>query len=123
LNQEESRVAPAAADPLIQTSLLGDVLEHAEVATFVLADDGSCVACNLAACRLTGYERAELLVVSPRTAGSRSLYESIVAGKRRRGRTTLNRKDGQKLRIEWRSARTALAGMPFAFVLVWRATD
>jgi PAS domain S-box-containing protein len=103
--------------------LLGDVLENAEVAAFVLTDDGSCVACNLAACRLTGYGREELLVVSPRTGGSRSLYESVVGGKRRRGRTTIKRKDGERLRIEWRSARTALAGMPFAFVLAWRATD
>jgi PAS domain S-box-containing protein len=99
------------------------VLENAEVAAFVLADDATCVACNLAACRLTGYGREELLVVSPPTGGSRSLYESVVGGKRRRGRTTIKRKDGEKLRVEWRSARTAIAGMPFSLVLVWRATD
>jgi hypothetical protein len=47
----------------------------------------------------------------------------VVAGKRRRGRTTIKRKNEEKVRVEWRSARTAIAGMPFAFVLVWRATD
>jgi hypothetical protein len=47
----------------------------------------------------------------------------MIAGKRRRGRSTIKRKDGTKVRIEWRSARTAIAGMPFVVALAWRATD
>lgn len=120
---EVGRRPAAAADALIQASLLGEVLEHADVAAFVL-DEGGCTACNRAACTLTGYEREELLALEAGSlSGSRSTHDSILAGRRLRGRTTIRRKDGRKLRVEWRSSETAIAGMPFVLALAWRASD
>lgn len=116
------RASAAAADALIQTSLLGDVLEQAEVAAFVIGEEG-CVACNLEACRLTGYSREELLELRGGELTSRPTFECIVAAKRKRGRVTIRRKDGSRMRIEFRASRTAIAGMPFMLCLAWPATD
>src|SRR5256885_2793365 len=49
------------SEPLIQTSLLGEAIEHAPVAVFVADEDGQYVAVNQAACLLLGYDRSELL--------------------------------------------------------------
>ena len=50
-----------AAETLIQTSLIGEALDHGPVLLFLADEDMRYVAVNALACELLGYTRAELL--------------------------------------------------------------
>ena len=49
------------SEPLVQSILLGDAVEHAPVAILVADEEMRYVAANLTACELLGYTRDELL--------------------------------------------------------------
>src|SRR5438876_9571635 len=51
--------------PLVQIGLLGEAIEGAPLAVLVAEENGRLVAANQFACRLFGYERNELLELSP----------------------------------------------------------
>ena len=51
----------SVSEPLVQSILLGDAVEHAPVAILVADDEMRYVAANQYACELLGYTREELL--------------------------------------------------------------
>jgi|SRR5947207_620474 PAS domain S-box-containing protein len=102
------------SEPLIQTSLLGEAIEHAPVAVFVADEQGQFVAVNQAACVLLGYDRGELLQLSVTDiAPERAVGEQFSSERRIGVRTsTLTRKDNTTVRFTYATGATTVAGMP-----------
>ena len=112
------------AEPLIQTSLLGEAIENGPSAVFVADENGKYVAVNQAACSLLGYTREELLGlrvsdVARYTEASEEWSEMRQAGTRL-GTSTLTRKDGTTVEFSYVAGATIVAGMP-VFVSVGAA--
>jgi PAS domain S-box-containing protein len=111
------------AEPLIQASLLGEAIDHGPVAVFVADDDLRYIAVNEFACRLLGYSRTELLGLRltdvAREPNGSAAYADFVAHRARDGRTTLTRKDGAEVVIEYRASETTVAGMRFYVAIGW----
>ena len=111
------------AEPLIQATLLAEALENGPVAVFVVGDDFRHVAVNQYACTLLGYTREELLALDARElAPGRDLDEQLAAAvtaRRVAGRSTLRRKDGTDVEIEFRAHETRVAGMAFFVSVAW----
>jgi PAS domain S-box-containing protein len=104
------------SEPLIQTSLLGEAIEHAPVAVFVADEQGHYIAVNQAACALLGYERPELLGLQV-TNVARYDDAPVEWSEMRRegarvGTSTLTRKDGSTVEFAYSAAATTVAGMP-----------
>jgi PAS domain S-box-containing protein len=104
------------AEPLIQTSLLGEAIENGPSAVFVADENGKYVAVNQAACSLLGYTREELLGlrvsdVARYTEASEEWSEMRQAGTRL-GTSTLTRKDGTTVEFSYVAGATIVAGMP-----------
>ena len=104
------------AEPLIQTSLLGEAIENGPSAVFVADENGKYVAVNQAACSLLGYTREELLGirvsdVARYTEASEEWSEMRQAGTRL-GTSTLTRKDGTTIEFSYVAGATIVAGMP-----------
>ena len=103
------------SEPLIQTSLLGEAIEHAPVAVFVADEQGQFVAVNQAACVLLGYDRGELLQLSVTdiAPGAAEDEEEQTSERRMGVRTsTLTRKDGTTVQFTSATGATTVAGMP-----------
>ena len=105
------------AQPLVQTSLLGEAIDTGPVLVLVADDDMRFVAVNRAACEALGYAREELLAMRvtdlaqyPEASGE---YAEMMAAGERVGRSRLVRKDGSELEIEYRACRTKAAQMTF----------
>jgi PAS domain S-box-containing protein len=112
-----------AAHTAVQSTLLGELLENAQIGALA-ADRGTYVAANEYACRLLGYERSELI-------GTRvgelhpfsdlpNQFAEIERGTRQGGDLTITRKDGEELAIRYRATATTLAGLPIVLGLFWR---
>jgi PAS domain S-box-containing protein len=113
------------SEPLIQTSLLGEAIEHGPTAVFVADEHGKYVAVNQAACSLLGYTREELLGlrvgdVARYTEADEEWAEMQQAGTRI-GTSRLTRKDGTTVDFSYIAGATIVAGMP-VFVSVGAAT-
>jgi PAS domain S-box-containing protein len=104
------------SDPLIQTSLLGEAIEHAPVVVLVADEQGDLVAVNQSACALLGYERGELLTLR---VGHVARNAAPVPDGTGIKRTTLTRKDGTNVEFAYETRETTVAGMP-VFVYVGR---
>jgi len=102
------------SEPLIQTSLLGEAIEHAPVAVFVADEQGRFVAVNQAACVLLGYDRGELLQLSVADIAPDGSAEDEQPSERRMGvrTSTLTRKDGSTVQFTYATGATSVAGMP-----------
>src|SRR4051812_11198557 len=102
------------SEPLIQTSLLGEAIEHAPVAVFVADEQGQFVAVDQAACVLVGYDRGELLQLAVTDICSDGAVGENGSSAPRVGvrTSTLNRKDGTKVQFTYATAATTIAGMP-----------
>ena len=102
------------SEPLIQTSLLGEAIEHAPVAVFVADEQGRFVAVNQAACVLLGYDRGELLQLSVADIAPDGSAEEEQPSERRMGvrTSTLTRKDGSRVQFTYATGATSVAGMP-----------
>ncbi len=114
---------------LVHEALLGDAWEHAKLAATVFSDDGHYIACNLAFCELTGYERAEItrmqvgvdLAVDPKA--NTKLFGEIVDETRQVGTGGIRRKDGTTLRVNFWAIETRVAGLPYFVVLYWPVSE
>ena len=89
----------STSEPLVQSVLLGEAVEHAPVAILVADDEMRYVAANATACELLGYSREELLRLRvpdlaqyPEAEGE---FEAMIAAGELIGRTTVRGKDGK----------------------------
>ena len=117
-------VRSAVSSALVQSTLLGELLETAQIGALAV-DEGHYVAANEYACRLLGYERDELI---GRRVGELhpmselpSQFVEIVDGKRSGGSVTITTKAGKPLELCYRAVRTSLAGMQILLGLFWLA--
>ena len=88
----------STSEPLVQSVLLGEAVEHAPVAILVADDEMRYVAANATACELLGYPREELLQLRvpdvaqyPEAEGE---FEAMIATGELVGRTAVRGKDG-----------------------------
>jgi PAS domain-containing protein len=98
----------AASNALVQSTLLGELLEHANVGV-VAADSGRYIAANEYACELTGYDRAELI--------GRPVDE--LCQQNGSGFISLGCKGGAAIAVSYQVVDTDLAGIPVKLGLFW----
>lgn len=113
------------ADPSIHLTLLAEAIENAPFAVSLFDEDGNYVAVNAKVCELTGYTREELVQLGPFTVATtdpeaaRATFEEALAGDRTGGRTTIRRKDGTLVEVEYRIGPTRVGGLPFLVRVYW----
>jgi PAS domain S-box-containing protein len=116
-----------SAEPLIQSTLLGEAIDSGPVAVFVADDEARYVAVNQFACDLLGYTRAELLSMRvldvARYPEAPHEFADVVAHRLEEGRSELVRKDGSTLTIEYRVGETKVAGMTFYVCVGWPVSE
>ena len=108
-------MAVSSVDDLIQTSLLGEAIEHAPIGVFVADENMRYIAVNRAGSAMLGYERDELLgllvtELSPLPDAPERYREMVKAGKLS-GVTRAIRKDGSEIEVEFWSYTTQVAQM------------
>jgi PAS domain S-box-containing protein len=113
------------AQPLVQSSLLGEAIDGAALAVFVADEDLKYVAVNRRACELLGYTREELLslLVSdvarhPEAVGE---FDDMVASGAASGTALLAHKDGTTVAAAYRASTTTVAGITFYVSVCWPA--
>jgi PAS domain S-box-containing protein len=111
------------SEPLVQSILLGDAVEHAPVAILVADEEMRYVAVNHYACQMLGYTREELLgkriTDIARYAEAPEEFKEMVARGELSGVTTIQRKDGSELRLRHRSSETSIAGLLYYVSVSW----
>lgn len=113
----------AASSALVQSTLLGELIENAEIGA-VAIDEGRYVVANTYACALTGYARAELIgrrvgELNPFSALPLQFAE-IRRGARETGDVAITSKSGEEVRVAYRTAQTSLAGLSLMIAVFWR---
>jgi PAS domain S-box-containing protein len=108
----------------VQETLLGEALEHAPVGALVLDETGRYLAANRTACRLTGYERSELLSLSPtdlcvEPAKVPTKLHEMATGELEHGSTCLRCKDGDVVTVDYRVGATRSGGLPYFVLVFW----
>ena len=113
----------SSSEPLVQSVLLGEAVEHAPVAILVADDEMRYVAANATATELLGYTREELLHLRvPDIAGSPEAedeFEAMIAAGELVGRTTVVCKDGSRRSLRHRSSETDIAGLTYYVSVLW----
>ena len=109
---------------VVQETFLGEALEHAPIGAIVLDEAGRYLAANRMACRLTGYERDELLErgptdLAPEPAKVPGKLEEMANGILSHGQTGLRRSDGSVIQIEYRVGATRSGGLPYFVFVFW----
>jgi PAS domain S-box-containing protein len=113
----------SVSEPLVQSVLLGDAVEHAPVAILVADDEMRYVAVNQYACELLGYTREELLEKRitdiARYPEAPQEFSEMVAKGEREGVTTVVRADGAELKLRYRAKETTMAGLAYYVAVCW----
>ena len=113
----------SVSEPLVQSILLGDAVEHAPVAILVSDDEMRYVAANQYACELLGYTREELLEKRitdiARYAEAPDEFREMVASGELNGVTTVVRADGTELKMRYRASETTMAGLLYYVSVSW----
>jgi PAS domain S-box-containing protein len=111
------------SEPLVQSVLLGEAVEHAPVAILVADDELRYVAANATACELLGYSREELLRLRvpdvaqyPEAEGE---FEAMITAGELIGRTTVRGKDGVSRSLRHRSSEIKIAGLAYYVAVLW----
>ena len=111
------------AEPLVQTGLIGEALDHGPVLVVVIDEDMRYVAVNQFAADVLGYTRAELLSkrMTEIACGSDTadIFADFVAQRQRHGTAEILRKDGTPLRMAYRASETRVAGMTLYVSVGW----
>jgi PAS domain S-box-containing protein len=120
-----ARRTPPVGDPLIQQTLLGEAVDHGPAAIFVIGDDRKYVAVNETACRLLGYERAELLALDPAVLAPEADVEAHLATLKRdgdvSGTISLRAKNGEVMEFTYRASESTVAHMLFWIMVAFPA--
>jgi PAS domain S-box-containing protein len=118
-----ARRTPPVGDPLIQQTLLGEAVDSGPAAIFVMGDDRKYVAVNETACRLLGYERAELLALDPAELAPEADVEAHMTSLKRDGDVSgtiaLRAKNGEVVEFTYRAAESTVARMLFWIVVAF----
>jgi hypothetical protein len=93
----------SSSEPLVQSVLLGEAVEHAPVAILVADEEMRYVAANPTA----RYPEAE------------GEFEAMIAAGELAGRTTVVCKDGSKRNLRHRSSETSIAGITYYVSVLW----
>ena len=113
----------SVSEPLVQSILLGDAIEHGPVAIFVADDEMRYVAANTFACELLGYTREELLgmrvIDIARYPEAPDEFGDMVAVGKLEGSATLVRKNGSELIIRYLASQTQIAGLEYYVSITW----
>ena len=113
----------SVSEPLVQSVLLGDAVEHAPVAILVADDEMRYVAVNHYACELLGYTREELLEKRitdiARYPEAPEEFREMVAKGELEGVTTLVRADGTELTLRYRAKETTMGGLAYYVAVCW----
>ena len=109
---------------VVQETFLGEALEHAPIGAIVLDEAGRYLAANRMACRLTGYEREELLERGPTDLAREpekvpGKLEEMANGDLSYGQTGLRRSDGSVIEIGYRVGATRSGGLPYFVFVFW----
>lgn len=116
----------SSAAPLVQTGLVGEAVEDGPALVFVADEEMRYVAVNRYACAVLGYTREELLALRVTDVAvepdAPTMYEDMLRTRRGVGATTLRRKDGARLRFEFRAGEARLGGLTY-YVAVGFADD
>lgn len=100
----------AASNALVQSTLLGELLEHANVGV-IAADSGRYIAANNYACELTGYDRSELIGTAV----------TELECKRPAGTFAFRCKHGEEIEVDYRAVDANLAGIEITLGVFWPA--
>jgi PAS domain S-box-containing protein len=117
--------ADGRTSPFLQVTLLGEACRNVQDgAVFVWDEDRNYVAVNEGASRLTGLTCEELLEMhvgdlSPERASPH--FEDVQRHPRTTGRSTIQRRDGTQVEIEWVTFRTRVADLPYMVSVCWPA--
>jgi PAS domain S-box-containing protein len=113
----------STSEPLVQSVLLGEAIEHAPVAILVADEEMRYVAASATATDLLGYTREELLQLRvPDVAGypeAEGEFEAMIAAGELVGRTTVVCKDGSRRTLRHRSSETRIAGLTYYVAVLW----
>jgi PAS domain S-box-containing protein len=113
----------SVSEPLVQSVLLGDAVEHAPVAILVADDEMRYVAANQYACELLGYTREELLEKRitdiARNPEAPAEFREMMASGGLNGVSTVVRGDGTELKLRYRAKETTMAGLLYYVSVSW----
>jgi PAS domain S-box-containing protein len=113
----------SVSEPLVQSILLGDAVEHAPVAILVADEEMRYVVANQYACELLGYTREQLLEKRvtdiARYPEAPEEFRQMMASGELNGVTTVVRADGSELKLRYRAKETTLAGLLYYVAVCW----
>jgi PAS domain S-box-containing protein len=120
-------LAATEAD-VVQETLLGEALEHAPVGALVLDENGRYLAANRTACRLTGYDRGELLRLTPadlavEPAAVPARLHKMATGELESGSTCVRCKTGEVVAVDYRVGATRSGGLPYFVLVFWERQE
>ena len=111
------------AQPLIQSSLVGEAIDAGPVLVLVADEDMRYVAVNEFACSELGYTREEFLGLTvadvARGPDTRAEYRRLVRSGALAGITTVVHKDGREFRYAYRARETVVAGLTLYVSVGW----
>ena len=114
----------STSEPLVQSVLLGEAVEHAPVAILVADDEMRYVAANATACELLGYTREELLQLRVTGPGAVPRGRGRVRGddRRRRADRAYHRRAQGRHRPQTSATaprETKIAGLAYYVAVLW----
>jgi PAS domain S-box-containing protein len=117
-------VTAADVYPLVQETLVRDLLYESPVALLVVDDEMRILVANDAAAELSGYSVAELTQlqsweITGDPAQSARNAERVHVGGRLASRNKLRHKDGHIVRCSYFAWEVTVGGMPFIAILLW----
>jgi PAS domain S-box-containing protein len=112
----------------VQETLLGEAIEHAPVGALVLDETGRYLAANRTACKLTGYERRELLSLSPadlavEPSSVPAQLHDMATGELECGSTCMRCKSGEVVTVDFRVGATRSGGLPYFVLVFWERQE
>jgi len=111
------------SDRILQQALLGEAILGMEgAAVFVWNEERHYVAVNDEACRLVDLSRSELIGMPVGNLSPDRAAREIEETQREpfvHGSSSFTRPDGAQVEIDWVTAHTRVAGLPYMVSVVW----